>query len=96
MAKVSKSDVEHLADLANIALESQDVAKIQPQLEAILNYVAKLQATDTSNLEITSQVTALKDVWRQDVVRPSKLSRDELLANAPATKDGYIKVKRVL
>lgn len=96
MAKVSKSDVEHLAKLANIAIPAENVGKLRQELESILEYVTKLQGADTKNVQPTSQVTGLVDVWREDKVKPSMLTRGELLKNVPQTKNGYIKVMRVL
>ena len=96
MAKVSKADVNHLAKLARIALSASEAEQIRTELEAILGYVEKLDSLDTSNIEPTSQVTGLTDVWRPDKAKPNNLTREELLRNAPETKDGYIKVKKVL
>lgn len=96
MARVSKEDVGHLAKLARIALSAGETEQIRTELEAILGYVEKLGSVDTNKVEPTSQVTGLTDVWRPDKAKPSKLTREELLRNAPETKDGYIKVKKVL
>lgn len=96
MAKVSKEDVKHLASLARIAISSTEVEQMRSELEAILGYVEKLESVDVAGVEPTSQVTGLVDVWRADQACPSLLTRDELLRNAPETKDGYIKVKQVL
>lgn len=64
------------------------------ELGQIVGFVEQLQSVDISEVEPTDQVTGLVDVWREDEVRPS-MSREELLVNAPAQKDGYIVVKRV-
>lgn len=96
MAKVSTETIEHLARLARIAISAKEAESLRGELDAILGYVEKLQKVDTKGSKITSQVTGLKDVWRKDEAKPSSLSREELLANAPQTKDGYIKVKKVL
>lgn len=96
MAKVTKADVEHLAQLARIAISSKEAEQMTKELEAILGYVEQLQKVDTKGVEPTSQVTGLVDVWREDVVKKSPLSREQLLGNAPETQDGFIKVKKVL
>lgn len=96
MANVSKKDVKRLAALARIALSHAELQVITPELDAILDYVRQLESVDTKGLEPTSQITGLVDVWRADAVEPSPISREELLKNTPHTKDGYIKVKKVL
>lgn len=95
MAKISTDEVEHIARLARIALSQQELKVMAAELSAILGYVDKLQAVKTDKVEPTAQVTGLTDIWRKDEVKPS-FKRDDLLANAPAVKDGYIKVKKVL
>ncbi len=96
MSKFSSQDVQRLGLLARTAISDDQAAELAPQLESILDYVAKLSSVDTTDTEITTQVTGLVDVWREDEVKSSKLSREELLQNAPSTQDGYIKVRRVL
>lgn len=96
MSKVTTEDVQQIAALARLELSTSEVAKYQTELSHILDYVDQIEKADTKNVEPTAQVTGLKDVVREDIKKPSKLSRDEILANAPDKKDGYIKVKPVL
>ncbi len=96
MTKVSADDVKYLGRLARIGLSDQEVKRMVTELETILDYVAKLQAVDTGKVDPTNQVTGLVDVWRADKVRQRPWDRAELLKNAPQTKDGFIKVNKVL
>ena len=96
MPKISTDEVAHIAHLARIALSGSETKQMATELAAILGYVEKLNSVDTKNVKTTSQVTGLTDVWRKDEVKKSPLSRDELLANAPDVKDGFIRVKKVL
>lgn len=96
MSKVTAEDVKQIAALARLELSVSDIAKYQAELSNILDYVDQIEKVDTKDVEPTAQVTGLKDVVRKDVKNPSKLSRDEILFNAPDKKDGYIKVKPVL
>lgn len=95
MSKIGTTEVERIARLAHIGLEPAEVAKMSVELGQILQFVEQLQQVDISDTAPTDQVTGLVDVWREDVVAPS-MPRDQLLANAPAQKDGYIVVKRVI
>jgi aspartyl-tRNA(Asn)/glutamyl-tRNA(Gln) amidotransferase subunit C len=65
-------------------------------LSDILSYVDLIGKIDTKQIEPTAQVTGLTDVVRSDQKNQSTLKRDEMLANTPDKKDGYIKVKAVL
>lgn len=96
MTKLRSDNIRKLGELARIGISEEVATTLSPQLTQILNYVEQLQSVNTDNIKVTSQVTELKDIWRQDEVRPSSISRDELLKNTPYTQDGYIKVRRVL
>jgi aspartyl-tRNA(Asn)/glutamyl-tRNA(Gln) amidotransferase subunit C len=96
MAKLSLSEIQKVARLARIELTAEELNKMTLEVGSILEFVDSLQAVETKNVKPTSQVTGLKDVWREDVVVECKISRDELLSQAPETQDGYIKVKKVL
>ncbi len=96
MAKLSISDIQKIALLARIELVDSEQELLSVQLSSILDFVEELQSIDTNSVEETSQVTGLTDIWREDVVKPCDLTRDQLLANTPMSENGYIKVRRVL
>lgn len=95
MSKLGITEVERIAKLARIGLTPEEAARMAAELSQIVGFVEQLQAVDIEGVPPTDQVTGLVDVWREDEVKPS-LSREALLDNAPAQKDGYIVVKRVL
>jgi aspartyl-tRNA(Asn)/glutamyl-tRNA(Gln) amidotransferase subunit C len=95
MSKIGTTEVERIAKLARIGLSPEETSQMSVELGRILEFVEQLQAVDIEGMAPTDQVTGLEDVWREDVVKPS-LPRDQLLANVPEQKDGYIVVKRVL
>jgi aspartyl-tRNA(Asn)/glutamyl-tRNA(Gln) amidotransferase subunit C len=96
MSEISKETVEQIAQLARLELSEVEEKKFQGELSNILGYVDTIQKADVKDVEPTANVTGLKNVLREDEKIPSKLSRDEILSNAPDKKDGYIKVKSVL
>ena len=82
--------------LSRIELQEDKKLQLVEELSSILDFVDDLQALDVKNIEPISQVTGLKDVWREDVVVDCEISRDDLLKNTPSSKDGYVKVQKVL
>ncbi len=96
MAKITKSDVTHLARLSNVSLTSQEVESLQAELEAIVGYIDQLSSLDTKGVEPTYQVSGLKNVWREDAVGEQTVSREALLSLAPSLSDNQIKVPKVL
>jgi aspartyl-tRNA(Asn)/glutamyl-tRNA(Gln) amidotransferase subunit C len=89
-------DVSHIAKLARLELSGQEKEKFARELAAILAFVEQLKEVDTENVEPTAQVTGLLNVNRSDEAqREDEPCRRQILANAPETKDNYIKVKAV-
>lgn len=93
--KLDRDTVEHIAALARIGLSEEEIELMREQLSSILDHIASLQDVDTDDIPPTAQVIQLQNVMRDDVVQPS-LPREAVLANAPATEDGYLKVNAVL
>ncbi|ABY34654.1 MAG TPA: Asp-tRNA(Asn)/Glu-tRNA(Gln) amidotransferase GatCAB subunit C [Chloroflexus aurantiacus] len=91
---LSEAEVRHVARLARIALSDEEIALMQAQLSAILDYIAMLQEVDVSNVPPTAQVTGLTTVWRPDVVG-EMLTQEQALANAPDQQDGMFRVRAV-
>lgn len=92
--KLTKKDVVHIAKLANLDISDKQIKLFQKQISDVLNYMEKLNEVDTSGVEPTSQVTGLRNVFREDKVEPS-LAQDEALSNAKNTEDGYFVTEAV-
>jgi aspartyl-tRNA(Asn)/glutamyl-tRNA(Gln) amidotransferase subunit C len=61
----------------------------------MLDYVSKLNELDTENVEAMSHTFSYNNVFREDVVTNGD-DRDEILANAPAKKDGAFMVPKTV
>lgn len=92
---ISKKEVEHVALLARLELTEAEKEVYTQQLNAILEYVGKLNELDTENVEPMAHVLPLTNVFREDKVFPG-LSQAEALANAPAQQEGQFKVPRII
>ncbi|MBI4971053.1 MAG: Asp-tRNA(Asn)/Glu-tRNA(Gln) amidotransferase subunit GatC [Candidatus Omnitrophica bacterium] len=89
-------DIVKVAQLARIKLKDAEKVKLQKDLNSILDYVAQLNELDTKNVEPTSHVLNLENVYRKDDVKNWPI-RDEVLKYAPLTADGkYFKVPKVI
>jgi aspartyl-tRNA(Asn)/glutamyl-tRNA(Gln) amidotransferase subunit C len=93
--QISPEQVRHVAKLARLALSDEKIEKFAPQIEAILEYVAKLNAVDTSGVEPMAHALPIHNVLREDVVGPS-LPLEEVLKNAPETDGPFFKVPKVI
>ncbi len=92
---ITRADVEHVAQLARLALSDDEVTRFTDELGAILEHAEDLAALDLHDVEPTAHPRPLTNVVRPDEVRPS-LPRDEVLAQAPAVEDGRFRVPRIL
>jgi len=94
---VNQEEVRHIAKLARLGLTEEEVRKFQKDLAAILDMIEKLKEINVANVEPTTQVTGLENKMRPDESEKKGAEiRKNILANAPETKDGYIKVKAIL
>lgn len=91
---LSVAEVKHVAHLANLELTDQEILKFQKQLSSVVDFIGKLDELDIKEVNPTSQVTGIENVFREDVVQKS-LSQNEVLANAPSKYKGYFKVKAI-
>lgn len=90
-----KIDVKHVAKLANLPLSSKEEKKFEKQLSSILDYVEQLNSVDTKDVDITSQVTNLENVTRED--KPDlSLDQEEALLNTKSKHNGFFKVGMIL
>lgn len=93
---LTKEEVLHIAKLARLELNPDEVAKFQTQLSEILEYVNKLQKLNTEGNEPINQITGLKNVMRDDQIdQCNEDAREEMLKQAPKKKDNLIETLRV-
>ena len=92
---VSEKDVRHIGNLARIHLRDEEVAPLTKNLEDILAYVKKLENLDVANVEPTSHVLPLKNVYREDEIKPS-VNRDVLLKTSVKELNGSFQVPKVI
>ncbi len=91
---LTSDEVRHIAALARMALSDGEVERLREQLSGILAHFETLEAVDVEGVPPTAQTFDLENVERQDVERPSA-ARDDVLANAPRSQDGYFRVRAV-
>lgn len=91
----TRDDVVHVADLARLGLNDEEIDHYTAQLVSILEHVDAVRALDTSKMPPTAHPLELVNVVRTDEIVPC-LDRDEVLAQAPAAESGRFKVPPIL
>ena len=92
---ITRADVQHVARLARLGLDDEEMDRLTSELDHILDAMEALRQLDTSAIPPTAQVIPLRNVMRDDRPRPS-WPVDEVLENAPATRDQQFLVPPVL
>jgi len=92
---LTTEEVRHIARLARLALTDEEVERYREQLSGILDHFEVLNDVDTSDVPPTAQSRDLSNGTRPDELRPS-LPTEAVLANAPRSEDGYLRVRAVL
>ena len=92
---MTKDEIRHIASLARIHLEEKELEDLTKSLDDILRYITKLQKLDVSQVNPTTHVLPINNVFRQDIVKPS-LPQKEALSFAVAKHKGSFKVPQVI
>jgi len=93
--KITKEQVEHVANLARLNLTEEETNQMIKDMEAIINFADQINSLDIKDIEPTAHVIPINNVFREDKVRPS-MDREELLSNAPKEKNGCFSVPKIV
>ena len=96
MSEITRDEVAHLARLARLALDDDELDRLAGQLDVILGAVAKIgEVSDAEGVKPMTHAVPIENVMRPDVVVAS-LPREDVLAAAPDAQDGRFRVPRIL
>jgi len=84
-------DIAYVARLARLDLSEEELARYGTQLEAILEYAAKVQALPTEGVPPTAHPLSMVNAHRPDEVEGT-LDREEVLSQAPDREGAYFRV----
>lgn len=97
---VDKQTVAKIAQLARIKMTDEELERMAPELNNILEWVEQLGEVDVEGIEPMSAVIPNTLRLRDDVVDADPLTgggkRDAVLANAPAAEHGFFGVPKVI
>ena len=95
MSAPTNLDIDHVANLARLALTPEEKAKFAAQLGDVLTYIEQLKQVDVSGVEATAHAYPVYNVWAEDVPQPG-LPVELALKNAPAQRNNMIVVPKVV
>ncbi len=88
-------DIAHVARLARLDLSETELEQYRDQLGVILEHAARVQELEGEPEVDVAHPLAMTNAFRADENRPS-LDREEVLAQAPESEDGYFVVPPAL
>lgn len=92
---LSREAVRKVSLLARLRLSDAELDTMTGQLGRIVDYMDQLAELNTDGVEPMAHAVEVRNVFRDDEVRPS-LPRDEALANAPQHDGECYRVPAVL
>lgn len=92
---LSADEVRHVAMLARLALDDDEIERLAPELSDILAYAEQVGEVAADDVAPTTHPFALRNVFRADEPRPS-LPREEILAAAPDVEQNRFAVPRIV
>ena len=93
--EVSKEEILHIANLAHLNLEENEVDNYLLNLQDILNFANIINNAPVENLDITVGVNETKNVFRKDEVKIFE-DNEALLQNAVSKEDNMFKIPKVI
>ncbi len=92
---LSSEDIRHVARLAALRIDDDEVEMMRSQLSDILSHFQTLAELDTEGVPPTGHTTDAHTVMRDDDEMPA-LEREQTLANAPFVDGEFVRVRPVL
>lgn len=93
---MNKAEVLKLARLSRIEISDEEAEGLTHEFEAILNYVSEVKGA-TDNRQSTTGGYPTRNVMREDNnPHEAGIYTEDLVSQAPARENNFIKVKKIL
>jgi aspartyl-tRNA(Asn)/glutamyl-tRNA(Gln) amidotransferase subunit C len=93
--KITEDTIKHVAILSRLEFDDKELGKMTKQMGSIINMADQLSEVDTKGVPETVQVVDRDTVFRDD--KPEHWQdREDLMKNAPAKANGFIKVPVII
>lgn len=92
---VDRETVRRIARLARLAVDEDQTAAMETELNALLTWVEQLQEVDCEGVPPMASVVEQRLKMRDDVVTDGGYAQD-LMLNAPQAEDNFFVVPKVV
>lgn len=93
--EITKETVQYVAHLARIELRNKELEKLSQQLQDILDFIDKLKKIDIKDINPTSHILPINNVFREDKLQKS-LPPKEALGNTIQKEGNFFVVPKVI
>ena len=93
--KISKEEILHIAELADLKINNNEIDKYILNLQDILNFANIVNNAKTDGMEITVGSNENYNVFRKDEVIEFE-DKEALLENAPDKENNMFKIPKVI
>lgn len=92
---LSLEEVRHVAALARLGMDDEELAAMQESLSSILEHIEVINELDTDSISPTAQVVEMNNVWREDEPEEG-FSQETALEAAADSRNGFFAVSAVM
>ena len=93
--QVSKEEILHIANLAMLDLNENEIEKYRENLNQILEFSETIKNAKTEDLDVTIGANEAKNIFRKDEVNRFE-DTASLLQNAPLQDQNMFKIPKVI
>ena len=93
--EISKEEILHIANLADLNIAEEEIQKYMLNLQNILNFANIVNNAPVEGLDITIGANEKKNVFRKDEIKVFE-DNEALLQNAPSKELNMFKIPKVL
>ena len=93
--QVSKEEILHIANLAQLNLEKNEIDTYLLHLQDILNFANIVNNAPVENLDVTIGANEAKNVFRKDEIKIFE-DNESLLQNAVSKEQNMFKIPKVI
>lgn len=93
--RITDETMEYVSILAKLELSGEEKRAAREDMEKMLDYIDLLNELDTSETQPMTHLFPAENVFREDVVTNGD-RREDMLENAPQSRDGCFVVPRTI
>jgi aspartyl-tRNA(Asn)/glutamyl-tRNA(Gln) amidotransferase subunit C len=94
MTSITIDDVRHVARLARLGLDEQQLERMAGELDTIIDSIGKISELDLADVPPTTHALEVVNVFGEDEPHTS-ITTEAALSNAPDPEDGCFRVPRM-